>query len=353
MSTPSISVVMSVKNGASFLRESIESILGQSFADFEFIIVNDGSTDGTAVILSEYAKDERVKIYGQSSLGLIASLNRGCRLAQGKYIARMDGDDVATIDRLLWQYSFLEANVHVGAVGGAVEIMNVNGKSLRTYRYPTDDREIRSVLYRGGCPFCHPAVMMRTDAYAAVGGYRKVMVDAEDYDLWLQIADGNQLANLPDVVLKYRRHAAQVSVRKCSQQSLSSTIARAAALHRRTGRPDGLNGLSEITPAVLESLGVTDVSRQSALARGYLTSIQSMSEVGEYSVAGALVDTLRSFDWKSVEKSVFADYLLLSASLQWHERRFFRSAVSVVQALVTRPRTLGRPLKPLLSRLSL
>lgn len=353
MNTPGVSVVMSVRNGEAYLREAVDSILNQSFADFEFIIVNDGSTDATEAILAEYAQDERVRICGQAQLGLIASLNRGCSLARGKYIARMDADDVAVQDRLLRQYSFLEDNSKVGAVGGATEIINVSGECLKIFRYPTTDNEIRSALFRGGCPLCHPAVMMRADAYAAAGGYRKLIVDAEDYDLWLRIADRFLLANLGDVVLKYRRHAAQVSIRRCGQQALSGAIARAAATRRRTGKPDGLDDLAEITPAVLESLGISELARQSALARGYLTSIQSMSEAGEYSVAGVLVDTLKSFDWKSVEKSVLADFLLLRAGLHWHERQFFKSIISVLQAIATRPRTLGRPLKPLLSRLPL
>src|ERR1700722_7292029 len=126
---PQISVVMSVFNGERFLCQAIDSILAQSFRDFEFIIIDDGSVDSTATILRRYKKeDQRVCIYVQSNLGLVESLNRGCALARGKYIARMDADDVALPGRLLRQFEFLEANSEIGIVGGAVQFIDAENK---------------------------------------------------------------------------------------------------------------------------------------------------------------------------------------------------------------------------------
>lgn len=352
MTQPLVSVVMSVRNGASFLGEAVDSILGQSLEDFEFIILDDGSTDTTYSILSAYARDRRVQVYRQASLGLVDSLNRGCRLAKGKYIARMDADDVAMRDRLSLQHSFLESNADVGAVGGATEIMNSRGEGLLIQRYPTRDSEIRSELYGDGCPLCHPAVMMRADAFVSAGGYRRLFIDAEDYDLWLRIADRYSLANLEETVLRYRRHPAQISIRKCGQQALSATAARLAALRRQGGQPEGLDDVSELAPAVLERLGANRMVWQTALARGLLNSIQSMAEVGEDSLVREYLGMFESFEWRTTETSVLADFLLFRASLQWRERRFLNSVRSFAKALATRPKIVGRPLKPILTRLS-
>src|SRR5579872_4675255 len=209
---PSISVVMSVFNGERFLRDAIESILNQSFCDFEFIIIDDGSTESIGSILDWYQKsDPRIRVYHQENRGLIESLNRACGLARGKYIARMDADDIATPDRLGRQLQYMEAHPGVAVLGGAVEIIDANGKLRGNAAPPTGDDAIRSNLQNGNTVFYHPTVMMRKEVFLAVGGYREVVVDAEDFDLWTRIADKHKLANLAQVVLKYRRHPHQVS----------------------------------------------------------------------------------------------------------------------------------------------
>lgn len=159
MTTPIVSVVMSVFNGERFLREAVESILDQSFTDFEFIVVDDGSTDGSASILDSYQSyDARVKVHHHEHGGLIKSLNRGCSLAQAKYIARMDADDVASKDRLSWQVDFMEAHPEIGVLGGAVEWIDAMGKSLLTQRHPAEDRQIKAALLHG-CALWHPTVL--------------------------------------------------------------------------------------------------------------------------------------------------------------------------------------------------
>ena len=354
MASPIVSVVMSVFNGERFLREAIESILDQSFRDFEFIIIDDGSTDGSASMLDSYQRSEpRMRVFHQENRGLIDSLNYSCGLTRGKYIARMDADDIAVKDRLMWQVDFMEKHPEVGVVGGAIEVINATGKSLKTYRYPIENRQIRSGLFRGTSLLCHPAALMRKEAFVSVKGYRKVVVDAEDYDLWLKIADRFQLANLKAVVLKYRRHPYQVSVRSCKQQLLSTFAARAAALSRRNGYPDPLDSVEEITPALLVVLGVSEAEQEITLAWTYLSCGRLMCDAGEYLLALKVIEMFRSSDWKHAENLVRADFYLLLARLYWHQRKFARSMLTVAHALITRPRMLGRPLKPLLRWLCL
>src|ERR1700722_13117089 len=147
MSAPLISVVMSVYNGDPFLAEAVESILNQSFRNFEFIVIDDGSTDRSASIISEYQRsDPRMQVHHQENRGLVESLNRGCRLARGTYIARMDADDVAVSDRFMRQMEFMEQHPEVGVLGGAVEFINSDGRSLGTSVLPTEDREIKAAL---------------------------------------------------------------------------------------------------------------------------------------------------------------------------------------------------------------
>jgi glycosyltransferase involved in cell wall biosynthesis len=354
MITPTVSVVMSVLNGERFLAEALESILEQTFRDFEFIIVNDGSTDCTAAMLEGYRKvDSRVCVYHQENRGLVESLNLGCGLARGEYIARMDADDISVRDRLLWQVDFMNKNPNVGVLGGAVEFINAVGESSTICFTPTEDRKIQSALLHD-CVIVHPTVLMRKRAFASSGGYRKVVVDAEDYDLWLRIADRFQLANLGKVVLKYRHHPHQVSVRKRRQQALSCLAAQGAASARRKGQPDPLDAVEEITAAVLARLGISEAMQEANLCRIYLGRIRSMYFAGEYSSALNLsMEVLRSPDWRHAEKWVIADLHFIAARLYWREHRFWRGIITAGYAIVTRPMTLGRPLKSLFQWLRL
>ena len=352
MATPLVSVVMSVFNGESFLREAVESILDQSFREFEFIIIDDGSTDLSASILDSYQRDDpRVQVYHQENKGLVESLNRGCGLTRGKYIARMDADDISVKNRLMWQIEFMERNPEVGVLGGATEIINAAGMSLPPDTNLVNDHEIKLALLRGDCPLVHPTVLMRKDIFVSVGGYRKVVVDAEDYDLWLRLAEHCKLANVEVPVLKYRRHLCQVSVTKFRQQALSNLVARTAALSRGTGKPDPLNSVGEITPMVLSQLGITETMQMGAVARAYLTCINSLCDAAEYSVASDLLrEMLHSLDWKKVKIYTVADYRLLKARLYWCQRKYLWSILSAGHAVTIHPIILARPLKPLVRR---
>ena len=352
---PLVSVVMSVFNVERFLHEAVLSILDQSLPDFEFIIIDDGSTDGSGKILdASQNNDSRVVVYHQENKGLIFSLNRGCALARGKYIARMDADDVATKNRLRWQVDFMESHRDVGVLGGAIEWIDATGKSLLRCRLPITDRDIKSALYRGDCPFSHPTVLMRKEVLDSVAGYRKSMVHAEDYDLWLRIADRYQLANLEEVVLKYRVHSSQVSIRRCRQQALSNLAARIAATSRKNGKPDPFDSIVDITPELLSGFGVSEAKQQTTVVRGALSCIRSMCEAGEYATAlTEMHEVLRSYDVRLVASPEMADLRLLAARVYWHEGKATKSILSAGHALLARPKIIGRPLKALMRRIGL
>jgi glycosyltransferase involved in cell wall biosynthesis len=350
MTVPRISVVMSVFNGERFLCEAIESILDQSLIDLEFIIIDDGSTDNSASILASYRrKDARVHVYHQENRGLSDSLNRGCGLARGKYVARMDADDIAFRNRLALQIEFMEAHPEVAVVGGAVEFVDATGKVLTIARYPCENREIQSALLDASVLW-HPTVLLRKEVFAVVGGYRKI---AEDYDLWLRIAEHFQLANLDAVVLKYRLHPYQISVRKVRQQALGAAAVQAAAWSRRNGNPDPLEAVEEVTSAMLGQLGVSESTLQTTLGRGYLSCIRNMVAAGEYSLAFDALEEVRSSEFPHADNWVVADFRSLAARLYWHQKRFARSILSAGHAVITRPIMLGRPLKPFLRRFGL
>lgn len=345
---------MSVFNGDEFLREAVDSVLGQSFSDLEFIIINDGSSDKTGGILESYEKsDSRVLIYHQENRGLVESLNRGCALAQGKYLARMDADDVAVKDRFSWQIEFMEKHPEVGVLGGGVEFIDSAGRSLGTSTNPTEDRDIRAALV-DDCPFWHSTVLMRTDLPGSVGGYRKVVIDAEDCDLWLRIADRTRLANLGAVLVKYRFHPSQVTVRKCRQQALSTLGAHLAADLRMQGKADPLDSITQITPDTLSALGVDRATQEAAVASRHLWSIRNMCNTGQFEQGLELLAEISCDSvWKQADRRVTADLRLLAARLYWHRGRIYKSIVTAAQAVWARPVVLARPIKPLIRRLRL
>lgn len=230
MFDPTVSVVLSVYNGRPYLEEAVKSILDQTLSDFEFIIVNDGSTDGTREVLDRFAdRDERIRCVHQENRGLIASLNRGLDMARGEYIARMDADDIAHPERLQAQVRFLEANPDVGVLGTQVERIDETGNPDGKWEFPTDPDQVAWRLLFGTC-LCHPSVMMRASLVQDLGGYVTWATHGEDYELWTRALLKSQLANLPETLLKYRRHEETVSEQNRETQ-FETTGKAAANLH--------------------------------------------------------------------------------------------------------------------------
>ncbi|HTU02711.1 MAG TPA: glycosyltransferase, partial [Candidatus Sulfotelmatobacter sp.] len=288
--SPPLSVVMAAYNAERYLEHALESILGQSFGDLELIVIDDGSTDGTSGILERTSRrDERLHIVHQPNRGVIAALNRGCGLARGRYIARMDADDIALSDRFARQIAFLESHPVVAVLGTAVDLINDKGVPIRRARFPLHDRQIKQVLSAGANCISHPAVMMRKDAFVAVGGYRPPFLHAEEYDLWLRTAEYYALANLPEVLLHYRIHANQLSARYVRQQVWSALAAQAAArIRRRTGQEPPLAG-DRVTESCLAGLAVGREQVRRELIARYLDLARLTLEAGDHTCTERLL----------------------------------------------------------------
>ena len=210
---PKISVVMAVFNGERYLPDAVESILHQSFRDFEFVILNDGSTDESGKILRDFAlRDSRIRLFDQERHGLTRCLNRGIALAQGQYLARMDADDVALPGRFQAQVDYLDANPEVLALGGQAQLVSPEGWPLCQWTVPTGHEEIDAAHMAGlAGQLIHPTSMMRLDAVRRVGGLNEQWTYAQDYDLWLRLAEIGRLSNLRETVLNYRLHFSSVT----------------------------------------------------------------------------------------------------------------------------------------------
>lgn len=201
---PLVSVLMPVYNGECYLHKAVDSILTQTLSNFEFIIVEDGSTDSTWEILNSY-HDPRIRlIRNEVNIGLARSFNRGLEVARGEYIARMDADDLSFLDRLAIQVDYLEAHPQVGVLGSNVEIIDGCGEVLEILRVPSEDGALRWTLCFYN-PIVHPSVMIRRELVNKVGGYNENSLSC-DYDLWCRLSDLTRLANLQDVLLSLRKH---------------------------------------------------------------------------------------------------------------------------------------------------
>jgi len=202
---PKITVLLPVFNGGEFIAESVQSILDQSYSNFELLVINDGSTDETASKLRSF-KDHRLRLLeNDRNLGLIATLNRGLSVARGEYIARMDADDISLPNRLAVQNEYLDGHPEVVVVGAAFVVFGTESVA----GYPTTDSEIKIGLL-DNCRFAHPTVMYRSDPIRRVG-YKEGYLHAEDYRLWIDLARTSKMANLPEVLLEYRTHENQIT----------------------------------------------------------------------------------------------------------------------------------------------
>lgn len=352
MSFPTVSVVMSVFNGEEFLSETIDSVLNQSFRDFEFVIVDDGSTDATADILSKYAlRDGRIRVLRNGKKGRAASLNLGITLANGKYVANTDADDLAMPERLEEQVAFMERNPEVGALGGAFELITDSGEVIDIIRRPFEDSEIRSVILRYN-PICHSSVLLRKDIVLALGGYRSIFVPSEDYDLWLRMSEQSRLANLNNVLVQYRIHANQLTVRKLEHQTLCMLAASAAAKQRRNGRPDPLSGADEITRQLLDTLGVTVAEIQEALLDTYGAWAKILKPTAPEVALRVIEGLLQLPCAESFDRSVLANSWLDAAGIHYRQGRPGKALAAAGRAVLVRPIVAGRPVKRAFTRLT-
>ncbi len=214
-----VSVIMSVFNGQRYVKESVKSILGQSFKDFEFIIVNDGSADRTGEILENFSQqDSRIKVISNSvNIGLTKSLNKAIKIAQGEYIARQDADDISLPERIAKQVAFLETHQEIKVLGTFGYAINKDGKILRKEILPVLSQEIKKHLIKAN-PFIHTSVMIRKETLDKVQGYNEDFKVIQDYELWFRILKDEKGENLPFFLVKKRYQPEMVSFKDNRKQ---------------------------------------------------------------------------------------------------------------------------------------
>ncbi|MEL7198566.1 MAG: glycosyltransferase [Pseudomonadota bacterium] len=236
--TIKISVVMAVYNGEEFVGSSIDSVLAQTFTDFEFIIVNDGSTDATLSILEDYAeRDPRIRIIDQENTGVTLAAIKGCAAARGEYIARLDADDCCMPARFEKQVKLLDNNPALVAAIGDVEFFQDDGKVVNVAKVRGDPRLIRFYM-----PFCNHIggnghVMFRRDAYLRTGGYDASYRYSQDYDLWTRLLIEGDFGNVPETVYRYRTGHGNISNLKKDEQTHHALRTARREYERVTGEP--------------------------------------------------------------------------------------------------------------------
>jgi len=257
-------VVLPTYNSGDLLTPTIDSILNQSHRDFEFVIVDDGSTDGTLERLRQVAQqDARVRLVSEGHGGISRALNLGIERSRAPLIAIMNHDDVARPERLARQVAFLDAHPAVVAVGSAMQIIDLNGNAMGFAHYATDHKSMVEALDAGYQPVGHPTLTFRREAVMALGGYRDYFAYAEDYDLLLRLAERHELANLPDVLLDYRAHSHNTTSRQRPEQELAARFGLYAARLRRAGRPDPTIGRKRARLADLPLFELPDADKAS------------------------------------------------------------------------------------------
>lgn len=231
---PLVSVVMANYNGERFVESALDSVLAQTYEDFEFIVVDDGSIDRSREIISHRARgDKRIRSVHLNHCGLVQALNWGCAISEGQFIARIDSDDIAKPDRLETQVEYMLSNPDVALVGGAIECIDASGNVLFIMNWPSRADGLHDHLLLD-CHISHTTVLLRKNVFREVGGYRAAYADAEDYDLFLRMSDNHPIDNLSSVLCEYRLHTDQVSATRGSQQVISGIAARLATRARRS-----------------------------------------------------------------------------------------------------------------------
>lgn len=209
---PAVSVLIPVYNGGTFFRVAVESVLAQTFADFECLILDDGSTDESGRIADELAaRDPRVRVIHRENRGLVATLNELVDAARGDLLARMDADDLCLPTRFERQVDFLAREPDAVCVGSGYWMIDEADRTIAQIKVPLDDAAIQASALKGHAPISHPSAMIRAGALRSAGGYRAEFYPAEDLDLWLRLGEQGTLANLAEPLLRYRVRSDSIS----------------------------------------------------------------------------------------------------------------------------------------------
>jgi glycosyltransferase involved in cell wall biosynthesis len=257
---PAISVLLPVHNAEHYLRAAVDSVLKQTFSDFELLALDDGSTDRSLSILREYAaKDSRVRILSRENQGVVATLNELITASRGLYLARMDADDICRPRRFEKQIAYLEEHPECVVIGSRVLLIDPEGMPIiESLNESTHDEIDATVLSaRGGlCGMTHPTVIMRREAVVKIGKYHKEAEFAEDIDLFLRLAEIGKLANLPEVLLEHRRHLTAIGYANWDRQ-----LAAVSQIVKRARKRRGLVVATEVIESASEPQTVDGVHR--------------------------------------------------------------------------------------------
>ena len=256
---PKISVIMPAYNAEKYIAEAMDSILNQTFRDFEFIILNDCSKDRTEEIILSYDDPRIVYVKNEENMGVARTLNRGLDMAKGEYIARMDADDISLPERFEKQVAYLDANADIAVLGTNIELFT-DKKSLG-FREFSHNPELMALDMFFSCGVAHPSVMMRTNVIQNLGGYAPEFNGLEDYELWCRVLEHYNITTLPDILLQYRIHGNQVTknpsprhqelqqqlkIRQIQQLGMDSDNAEAFFLFCKGEKPNTAEKIAEL-----------------------------------------------------------------------------------------------------------
>jgi glycosyltransferase involved in cell wall biosynthesis len=316
MAAPKLSVLMTVRNGERHLGAAVESVLGQSFGDFEFLIRDDGSSDSTPALLREYAaRDPRLRVWvDEPNLGIVPSMNRLFGLARGEYVNRHDADDVSLPGRYARQVEYLDIHPEVGVLGTQVETIDEAGQpeaNQANFTNATTHAELEADLLAGRS-MCQGSVMFRRALLDQVGLYDEALEQAEDHDLWLRMAEVTQLASLPETHYQYRQHAGGITKRRYFR-----ALADKATVLERNARRRAGDGLSP--------------KQQQALAGHYLRAGLEAQTAGELKAAQAALSRASRLDPQLWDQRDSAAEQMVQ---QWFDERVSNRPVEEGLALV-------------------
>ena len=243
INSPEVTVLLSCYNGERWLAEAIDSVLNQTFEGFEFIVVDDGSTDNSLAIINNYAvQDSRIIVIAKNNTGLADSLNAGIKKARGKWIARLDADDICLPMRLELQLATAKAKPDVIYIGTGLFLMDEVGNVSKSFSYPRRHAALLKSLTHIGMFPAHSSAFYRADIVLEIGGYRPRIKRAQDWDLWLRLSEKGALTSIPETLIKLRLHSGQISHEESGRrQIIDSRCAATSYWIRRMGYSDPIN----------------------------------------------------------------------------------------------------------------
>lgn len=315
------------------MAKAIESVLNQSFKDFELIILNDGSSDTTQNIIDSYSYDSRIRSIYHANMGLIKTLNKGLALSRASLVARMDADDICHPDRLNVQYSTFLGDESLSVLGSAIRLIDEEDEFIKNVNYP-QSFEIKSFIGIGS-PVAHPAVMMKIEDVRNVGGYRDAFESAEDYDLWYRLHDaGYKIDNCSELLLDYRQTKSGISFSQSGKQAVVTRIIQMAHEMRTSTGLDSFHGG--------EPVGIYDL--KVALGRYIEAEELAKYELIWFGCYNLNIEHLKEFDTRlaqlSVEVSLKAQalYFLRRAYVNRTNQNYARFLFDLAKSSVLSPR---------------